>query len=273
MSRVFFARELEGVVTFWRIYRRDGAMLAFTGHDRDLYFEGIRHRAAPGMIPSAIRRTARLESDSADVRGALTHDAIRAGDLSAGLYDGARITIGLVDWETLEAATLYRGEIGAISEEDGSFQAQLESAKVALQRDLAPRTSPTCRAQFCGPGCGLSAYRFEHDLTLDAVDPGRGLARFAGTPDPERMAEGRVRWIEGPHAGASMDVLRADAEGLHLDRPLDPALAVGTRALLREGCDHTFATCTGRFGNGINFRGEPFLPGNDLLSRYPTSSS
>ncbi|MFN7158060.1 MAG: phage BR0599 family protein, partial [Erythrobacter cryptus] len=42
----------------------------------------------------------------------------------------------------------------------------------------------------------------------------------------------------------------------------------GTRIELREGCDHTIATCAARFANAINFRGEPFLPGNDLLARY-----
>ncbi|MCU0890414.1 MAG: phage BR0599 family protein, partial [Sandarakinorhabdus sp.] len=46
------------------------------------------------------------------------------------------------------------------------------------------------------------------------------------------------------------------------------SLAVGTRVLLREGCDKRFATCRDRFGNGLNFRGEPHVPGGDLLTRY-----
>ena len=69
-----------------------------------------------------------------------------------------------------------------------------------------------------------------------------------------------------------MQVMQADATGFFFDRALDPALSPGSRAILREGCDHTFSTCSARFGNGRNFRGEPFLPGNDLLSRYPTSA-
>jgi hypothetical protein len=43
----------------------------------------------------------------------------------------------------------------------------------------------------------------------------------------------------------------------------------GMRALLTQGCDKRLATCSGRFGNAVNFRGEPFLPGMDLLTRYP----
>ena len=52
MSRVYFASELETAATWWRIHRRDGISLGFTTHDRDLWFGGILHRAAPGMLPS-----------------------------------------------------------------------------------------------------------------------------------------------------------------------------------------------------------------------------
>ena len=47
--------------------------------------------------------------------------------------------------------------------------------------------------------------------------------------------------------------------------------SVGLRVRLREGCDRTIATCTSRFGNAVNFRGEPFLPGNDMLAQYPVA--
>ncbi len=55
-----------------------------------------------------------------------------------------------------------------------------------------------------------------------------------------------------------------------VDAALSDALAPGTRVLVREGCDRTLATCAARFANAANFRGEPFLPGNDLLTRYPS---
>lgn len=269
MSRIFSATELEGVATFWRISRRDGCVLGFTSHDRNLWFDGMLHRAAPGMVPSAIRRNAGLSHDSAEVEGALAHDAIRTADLAAGRFDGARFAIGLVDWETLDCALLYHGEAGAIAEEGGGFSVELQSAKALLQADLVPRTSPTCRAAFCGPGCHLSASRFTHELLADHIDHDTGLVRFANAPAPALLADGYVRWIDGPHGGLTMQILQADANGLVLDQPLDDALQTGTRALVREGCDHRLSTCQERFGNGENFRGEPFLPGNDLLARYP----
>ncbi|HEX7709458.1 MAG TPA: DUF2163 domain-containing protein [Sphingomonadaceae bacterium] len=273
MSQVFFTRELEGVATFWRVFRRDGVALGFTSHDRDLWFGGLVHRAAPGMLPSALRRSSDLQADSAEVQGALTHDAISAADLAAGRFDGARIEIGAVDWETLAAEVLYRGELGAISQEAGTFSAELLSAKATLEADPIPYTSPTCRAQFCGPGCALSPARFTHEAQVSALDLAANSVSFAGVEVPANMLDGHLRWIEGPQAGLTMAVVSAEGLALVLDTALDPALQAGTRALLREGCDHTLQTCAGRFANSVNFQGEPYLPGNDLLLRYPIPSS
>jgi uncharacterized phage protein (TIGR02218 family) len=269
MSRVFGREALEPVATFWRVYCRDGVTLGFTSHDRDLWFGGVLHRAAPGMVPSAIRRSADLAPDSAEVQGALSHDSIAAADLAAGRFDGATVEIGVVDWETLETAVLYRGEIGDVAEEAGAFGAELRSAKAGLEVDLVPRTSPTCRARFAGPGCTLSAARFTHEATTVTVDLAANRVTFAGGPPAAQMRDGSVRWIDGPQAGLTMEVVTADELGLVLDVSLDPMLAPGWRALLREGCDHTLQTCAQRFGNAVNFRGEPFLPGNDLVARYP----
>ena len=52
--------------------------------------------------------------------------------------------------------------------------------------------------------------------------------------------------------------------------PLDEVIPTDCRALLKQGCDRTLTTCSQRFANAINFQGEPFLPGNDLVVRYPS---
>ncbi|MDE2595766.1 MAG: DUF2163 domain-containing protein [Sphingomonadales bacterium] len=268
MSRVWFASELETVATFWRVIRRDGVTLGFTTHDRNLWFDGVDHRSAPGMVPSAVRRSADFEPDSAEVEGALSHAAIAAGDLSAGRFDGAQVVIGLVDWESLERHTTYRGSIGTVTQDAGSFTAALQSRKAELQRDPVPRTSPTCRAAFCGPGCTLSAARFTHEGVLASVDPGGNAVTFTGASAPEALVNGHVRWLGGPYCGLTMGVVAARNGSLVLDTPLDLPLAPGLRAELREGCDRTLASCASRFANAINFQGEPFLPGNDLVARY-----
>lgn len=273
MSRVWFAAPLETAASFWRVIRRDGVTLGFTTHDRDLWFDGVQHRAAPGMVPSAIRRSADFEPDSAEVQGALSHDSISASDLATGRFDGARVLIGLVDWENLDRHVIYRGTIGTVSEEAGGFTAALESRKAELARDPVPRTSPSCRASFCGPGCTLSPSRFTHEGTVTAFDLEGNAAAVTGAVPLANLVGGTLRWLDGPYSGQTCRVIAVSGANLLLDTPIDQAPPANCRVLLREGCDRTLATCASRFGNAVNFQGEPHLPGNDLITRYPTPSA
>lgn len=268
MSRVFFARPLDTAATYWRICRADGVALGFTTHDRDLWFDGLLHRCAPGLTPSSIRRTADLADDAVDIKGALAHDTLAAEDLAAGRFDGAQVVVGVVDWQTLEHTALYGGTIGAIAGDGDSFTAELHSAKTVLDTDPVPRTSPTCRARFCGPGCNLPPAMHEREAVVERVDLHGNAVAFAGV-DPALYEYGEVRWIDGPHRGQIMALRPAGGNLLACGTPLSPQMAPGHRALIREGCDHRLETCAGRFGNAVNFQGEPFLPGNDLLAQYP----
>jgi uncharacterized phage protein (TIGR02218 family) len=270
MTRIWFSQPLETVATFWRVIRRDGVTLGFTAHDRDLWFDGVNHRAAPGMVPSAIRRSAGFDADSAEVQGALSHDSISAFDLATGRFDRARVLIGLVDWESLETHVVYRGAIGAVAEEAGTFAADLVSRKAELRRDPVPRTSPGCRAAFCGPGCTLSAARFSQAGQLSSFDLASNAATIAVQGALANFTGGQLRWLGGPFAGLTTGIAGVLGSALLLEVPLDLAPPPGTPVLLREGCDRTLDTCASRFANAINFQGEPFLPGNDQITRYPS---
>lgn len=272
MSRTFFASALECVAIYWRIERRDGVSLGFTSHDRNLEFDGLLFRSAPGMVPSAIRLTAGLDADSTAVQGSLGHDAINELDLGVGRFDSAMVEIGLVDWESLERVPLYSGQFGTVSAEGTTFECELRSAKSLLDIDVVPRTSPTCRAIFCGPGCGLSAHRFTHEAAVSKVNMPSGIISFVPSNMSTDFIGGTVRWIDGPFVGIEMFILDVADDGVLLDIDFPSSITPGMRALVREACDHTLAACSQRFSNAVNFQGEPFLPGNDAIVRYPTSS-
>lgn len=264
---VFFAKELEGVTTFWRIYRADGIAHGLISHDRSLEFDGMKHLAAPGMLPSAIRKSSQLELDSAGVEGALSHQSISQRDLELGLFDEAQIDIGIVDWETLARAVLFTGSLGEVSHDKDGFTAELRSSKSLLDRDLVPRTSPTCRAEFCGPGCNLSAKAFSSRRTITSVDFMANAVAISGVGAANAL-DAQVRLLEGSQLGQKFSVIGESGGLMVLDRPLSVDTRPGIAVEWRDGCDHTLATCHSRFSNAINFRGEPFLPGNDVLARY-----
>lgn len=84
---------------------------------------------------------------------------------------------------------------------------------------------------------------------------------------------GLVTWESGNNDGATMEVKDwvQSTNTLTLFLPMPFNVQVGDRLRVYPGCDKRYATCKARFANGINFRGEPFLPGRDWLGRYPNA--
>ena len=259
--------ELSHWAVCWRVERRDGVAVGLTAHDRDLFVDGLLHRAAPGMAPSAVMRADGLEADTTDVAGALRADAIGEADLLAGRWDGARVVAFAFDWVTGERVALGTGAIGAVEMQDGAFTAELQGEAAALERPVADETSPECRAELGDKRCRVAMAgrrRFARVMSAD----GATLVLDSEEPSAGAYGGGRLRPFGGPACGTVAAVARSDGATVVLRS--DPgAVAAGTLVEVIQGCDKSLATCAGRFGNAANFRGEPYLPGVDLLTRYP----
>ena len=259
---------VQGVALCWRVERRDGVTIGLTTHDRDLRFDGLVHRAAPGMTPSAIERSAGLEADTMDIGGALNTAAIGEADLLAGRWDDARVRLFAVDWAAgTILAELGEGRIGAVELGEDGFTAELAGASAALARAVVEETSAECRADLGDRRCRVAMAgrrRFarvlgvvERVVTLDAAEP--VAAGYAG---------GTLRWFGGANGGLVQAVDASDGATVTLRALPAFAVAAGTLVEMTEGCDKSLATCAARFGNAVHFRGEPHLPGIDLLTRY-----
>lgn len=261
--------ELTTVALCWRIERRDGVAIGLTAHDRDLDIDGLVYRAAPGMTPSAIERGASLDAASMDVTGALTSSAIGEADLLGGRWDGARVSLFATDWsDPGERVMLGEGTIGAVETRGGVLTAELRGAAAALERPVVEETSPECRAELGDARCRVrmaGRRRFARVVEVEdamiTVDAGELAANIYGG--------GRLRWFGGANSGLEDAVARSEGATLTLRRAPRFAVDEGALVELIEGCDKRLATCAGRFGNALNFRGEPYLPGVDLLTRYP----
>ena len=78
--------------------RADGMVLGFTDHDEDVTFEGVTFRASGALTSSEAASQLGLSPDEMDASGALSDEFITEADLSAGVYDGARVEVFDVDW-------------------------------------------------------------------------------------------------------------------------------------------------------------------------------
>jgi uncharacterized phage protein (TIGR02218 family) len=269
----FIDHLLTTIAFCWRLERRDGVALGFTTHDRDLVIDGLVYRAAPGMVPSAVSIGDGFDAGTLDVSGALTSDAIAADDLAAGRWDGAGVFLFACDWENGGAALpLARGEFGDFSAKGAGFEAELRGPAALLERAAVEQTSPECRAELGDKRCRVDMAPRRRVTRVVAV-PEEALVEVADASAlVGAYAYGRLRWLTGVNSGLESAIVASDAALLTLrEAPPRPA-AAGDLVEISEGCDKSFATCIGRFGNGANFRGEPHLPGMDLLTRYPGAS-
>jgi hypothetical protein len=82
---------------------------------------------------------------------------------------------------------------------------------------------------------------------------------------------GVLTWESGPNAGRAIEVESWTQATGHLELllPMGYAIETGDLFRLHPGCDKRLDTCIDRFANVLNFRGEPYLPGADLLMTYP----
>lgn len=265
----FLARELAGFALGWRVERRDGVALGFTAHDRDLMVEGFRYRAAPGIAPSAIEDGDPLEAEALDVAGALTADAISEADLRAGRWNGAAVRLIAVDWaDPSQWRLITRGELGAVSLEQGRFSAEVKGAGAMLERPVVEETSPLCRAMLGDGRCRIDmAGRRRIAQVISVMDD--VVTLDVSEPVANGWGGGRLRWLDGANGGLASDLMASIGATLTLTGPPPFAVEPGVRVEVSEGCDKRFATCRDRYANVVNFRGEPHLPGVDLLTRYP----
>lgn len=261
----------------WQVTRADGESFGFTDHDGDLDFGGVTFRAASGWTAGALETATGLSVDNASALGALSSDVITEADILAGKWDGAEVSLWFADWADPEVRVLkFRGSLGEIQAADGSFEAELRGLEAPLNRPVGRAYQVSCDAALGDSRCGVALGSTGFRATGTVVEGGTGAAltiAVAGEFADGWFADGTLTWEIGQNAGVSRPV-RDDANGvdgrritLLLAAPF--ASAVGDTVILTAGCDRRAATCAAKFGNIVNFRGFPTMPGEDWVIAYP----
>jgi uncharacterized phage protein (TIGR02218 family) len=270
-----------GVTTLchcWRLERKDGTVLGFTDHDRDLTIDGTIYKAASGFTATAIEDQLGLAVSNLDVSGALSSAAITEADLNAGLYDDAAVTIMRVNWQDVSQRVVLRsGFLGQVTRGETSFSAELRGLAAKLDQSAGRVFQRSCAWELGDSRCtiDLDADGNHGSGTVASVISNfdfaaSGIASFAsGT-----FSRGKIVWTSGDNEGLAIEV-KSHSQGttdsrLSLFLPMPSAIQVGDTFTITAGCDKTLATCRDRFSNVVNFGGFPHMPGNDFALSYPT---
>ena len=258
----------------WKIARRDGAVLGFTDHDAPVAFDAVSYGAVSGFTASEVQSTLGLAVDNLTVAGALSSDTLNESDLAAGLYDNASIEIWRVNWALPDQRVLMRkGSLGEVKRGKTGFQVEMRGLAHILNQPVGRAYGYSCDADLGDARCTVALTASSGTIT--AISDARrfavtGLSAFADG----WFAGGKLAFTSGANAGRAMEVKRHTAPGsIELWQAMSESVAPGDAFTITPGCDKQFATCKAKFANAGNFRGFPYMPGNDVVLSYPASST
>jgi uncharacterized phage protein (TIGR02218 family) len=271
--KTHMAEEVTTIAACWTITRKDGQVFCFTDHDTDLYRAGRNYLAASSMAASDIKQDRTLSVDNMEAIAFLDSESITEEDLRAGLFDDASVDLFLCNYEDPTQYELYILKdwlLGRVEIRDNSCTVELRGLGQRLSRKIGDLYSETCRAKFGDAHCGLDLEALVECREIGSVESVTDRQRFICadpglTAGDGRYAGGILTWTgpsSSPNYLAEIEVKAVvDAtKEVTLFIPMPYDIEVGDEFEMQRGCDKTFRTCVGEFDNGINFRGEPWVP-------------
>lgn len=253
----------------WLIVRRDGVRFGFTDHDRDLTIDGDVFKAGSGLDASVLEASTGLSVDNGQAVGALSDVGLTEADIMAGRHDGAEVWQWLVDWSSPELKMLlFRGFLGEIRRGTGAFEAELRGITETLNQPLGRMYLRECDRVFGDEKCGIDVDdpTYSADVTVLEASGNRAFSfdGLSGFQDGW-FTNGVIQWTSG-----AVSLVKSDTGGV-LEVWEEAEVAVGDKARVIAGCDKQALNCREKFGNFLNFRGFPHIPGEDWVTAYPSS--
>lgn len=275
------------------------APFGFTLLDEDVVYDDgdgeITYLSAIGMIPAALETTLDMNVDNTEMQSLIPEFdfPISERDIVAGVYDFAKMTVYLVNYESLSDGhvVLGYGTTGQMRVKDGlSFWTEYTALSKQLKQSIVEKDSLTCRAIFgsqplgTGPDsngdypvtqrfpCGkdveplftapvaVTSVGFEFNRNFTAS--GLGAAENTYVP-------GMLVWLTGNNAGRTHEVEEQSAAG-EIDMTFDTMfpVEVGDTFKIRPDCTKWVEEANGckfHFGSEwvLHYRGEPYIPVQD----------
>lgn len=246
---------------------KNGQILGFTNYNEDIIYSGITYNAKSGFSLTAISSKAGLNVDNLDIEGMLSSDLISEKDLNAGIYDNGEIEVFLINYNNPNEGRLMlrKGWIGEVEIKNGQFTAEIRGLTQKLSSSIGELFSKNCRAEFCDDKCGLNIPFVSG--TVSSITDNRTFSDNTRNEENGYFDYGLIKFTSGANNGLSMEIKEYYDKEIKLMLPLPYDITIGDSYEIRAGCDKRFTTCCERFNNGINFRGEPHVPGIDEVMK------
>ncbi|MFW8566144.1 DUF2163 domain-containing protein [Orrella sp. 11846] len=259
------------LATCWRLARTDGLIYRWTDHDDVLVVDGETYLSAEhgGFDRSAVETRLGLGPSDLELVGFLGED-IKREDLEVGRFDHATIEVFIVNWQEpgMGRIDLRYGTLGqAVIADQHTYKIEIRSLQAAYAQTIGEIYSPECRANFGDARCKLHLPDYTSVGQVLAAYDRRHFATDAQALSRAPLAMydfGIVRFTSGVNAGVTAEIKSFGSGAIQLKFALPFIPEVGDEVEMSAGCDQRLTTCKA-YGNVINFRGEPHVPGSSRI--------
>jgi len=265
-----FEQNTTNIVKCWKITLNDESIEGFTTNSEDFSYNDVIYNSFSSGDLKDIKSNLDIEEDIFEFSNIISSDLITINDILAGKYDNATIEIFLIDINNKDNGEiiLLNGTISDIECKDNTFIAKVKGLKDKINKTIGEVYSPLCRCSFCDEKCGLDKSNFTFLGTITNVTD---AVTFITTDETilnqsdGYFDNGIIEFTSGNNNGQKMEIKQYANGTFLLALNLPQELSVGDTFNVIAGCDKQFSTCCDTFSNAVNFRGEPHLPGIEIL--------
>jgi uncharacterized phage protein (TIGR02218 family) len=239
------------MILLLQINLKHGKVIRLTNADHDIKFHTHIYNKGGNFNLSLIEQNCDLTPNNFELSGTINSTQISEDELKEGHFIDAELT--LHRYASQSVNHLFTGFIRAISLVNKQFVADVLGLKDLLNSKGTQTYSKYCRTTFTGPKCGVIADNFKITAKLNKIlsKVNYRLSRTdkLGPLSPAVLAI----------AGHDIPSIEDSGDEITLLYPPNLAPKKGDTLTIFLNCDKSFDSCCNKFGNAINFRGEPYI--------------
>lgn len=245
------------------------AAFGATDRDEDIVYDGLEYKTSLGYVPAAYEDDTDLAPGNSEVEGFLNSIGISRAMIEKGVFDNAFLELMLYDSLTNTVVkTLMTGYWGRCTLYKNRYVAEFRSIAYKLQHSSTILISQTCRATLGDAKCGVNLTTYTTSGTVEAMDLSKLYFKDSSIIEEDNYyTYGYVEWLTGSNAGSKGEIAQYAAGEFRLFEPATFTIATGDTFNVIAGCNKLPTTCQNTFSNMINFRGEPYLPGEAFVKK------
>lgn len=281
--RAHLAQSATTTTRLLKITLRSGFVYGLCMLDRDIEYDdglgSVNYIASNGFDPSTLSSDVGYSVANAEGMALISDEipGIEIEDVEAGELDDAEWIMYLVNFEdlTMGHVVLDAGDLGEVKVKHGMvWTPELLSYIMRLRQPIGGVWSRRCRAIHgtnanspTGCGVNLAPLWVSGEVLIVGAEANRVFVgdNIVDSPSPVPVP-GRVQFLTGANAGRTFAVEEVESNQVTLAEPSNYPIEVGDTYRIRPDCGKRFLEdCIGRFDNGVNFKGEPYIPVGDSV--------